>query len=363
DIAAEVDRPSIRAAAMARGERILAMLKADLDAARAAWHTPTWLENVITGAPLRFDEAFRRWRSLYRATASQMKLANDILNNAAATEQDRREAKARYDEAYTQQNLLLDARPTMNSDFYTYRYLAAEGFLPGYNFPRLPLMAFIPGRKEKVVRDSFLSRPRFLGLSEFGPQSIIYHEGSTYRVKRAILTIRDEGSVTASAKLPLQSARLCPACGYGHFGNQREFERCVNCGHKLDGGRRISNLYRIEQVSTRRAMRITSDEEERQRQGYEMITTLRFAAENGKPRAEAAAFTEGGETLFELRYGPAATIWRINLGWRRRQDKSIYGFTIDVNTGEWSKDSQAPTDAEDDSVREGKTVERITPFV
>ena len=363
DIAAEIARSGVRAAAMARGERILAMLKADLDAARAAWHTPTWLENVITGAPLRFDEAFRRWRSLYRATASQMKLANDILNNAAATEQDRREAKARYDEAYTQQNLLLDARPTMNSDFYTYRYLAAEGFLPGYNFPRLPLMAFIPGRKEKVVRDSFLSRPRFLGLSEFGPQSIIYHEGSTYRVKRAILTIRDEGSVTASAKLPLQSARLCPACGYGHFGNQREFERCVNCGHKLEGGRRISNLYRIEQVSTRRAMRITSDEEERQRQGYEMITTLRFAAENGKPRAEAAAFADGGETLLELRYGPAATIWRINLGWRRRQDKSIYGFTIDVNTGEWSKDLQAPTDAEDDTVREGKTVERITPFV
>jgi very-short-patch-repair endonuclease len=94
-----------------------------------------------------------------------------------------------------------------------------------------------------------------------------------------------------------------------------------------------------------------------------MITTLRFAAENGKLRAEAAAFIEGGEKLLELCYGPAATIWRINLGWRRRQDKSIYGFTIDVNTGEWSKDSQAPTDAEDDAMREGKTVERITPFV
>lgn len=363
DIATEITAVRVRDAAKSRAERILAMLKVDLDAARAGWHTPTWLDNAVGGARLRFDETFRRWRSLYRATASQMKLANDILNNAAATEQDRREAKARYDEAYTQQNLLLDTRATMNSDFYTYRYLAAEGFLPGYNFPRLPLMAFIPGRKEKVVRDAFLSRPRFLGLSEFGPQSIIYHEGSTYRVKRAILTIRDEGSVTASAKLPLQGARLCPACGYGHFGESRDYERCVNCGYKLDGGRRISNLYRIEQVATRRATRITSDEEERQRQGYEMITTLRFAAENGRPRSESAAFAEGGETLLELRYGPAATIWRINLGWRRRQEKSIYGFAVDVNTGEWTKDAQAPTDAEDDTVREGKTVERITPFV
>ena len=98
----------------------------------------------------------------------------------------------------------------MSSDFYSYRYLASEGFLPGYNFPRLPLMAYIPGRNPKVARETFLSRPRFLGLSEFGPQSIIYHEGSTYRVKRAILTIRDEGTVTAAAKLPVQGVQPLP---------------------------------------------------------------------------------------------------------------------------------------------------------
>ena len=269
----------------------------------------------------------------------------------------------RYDEAYTQQNLLLDSRPTMNSDFATYRYLAAEGFLPRYNFPRLPLMAFIPGRREKVVRDSFLSRPRFLGLSEFGPQSIIYHEGSTYRVRRIILTVRDEASAIPSARLPVQAARICPACGYGHFGEQKDSARCANCNELLTGGRSVSNLYRIEQVATRRAMRITSDEEERQRQGYEMITTLRFAAENGKPCFEGVALKEQGEQLLELKYGPAATIWRINLGWRRREQKSIYGFSVDANTGEWTKDAQAPTDAEDDGVQEGKTIERITPFV
>jgi hypothetical protein len=37
--------------------------------------------------------------------------------------------------------------------FFTYRYLANQGFLTGYNFPSLPLMAFIPGRREKVWRD------------------------------------------------------------------------------------------------------------------------------------------------------------------------------------------------------------------
>ena len=224
-------------------------------------------------------------------------------------------------------------------------------------------MAFIPGRHRKVARDSFLSRPRFLGLTEFGPQSIIYHEGSTYRVRRAILTIREEMGVSASAKLPVEAARICPACGYGHFGDQREFERCVSCDAVLDGGRTILNLYRIEQVSTRRANRITSDEEERQRQGYEMVSTLRFSEENGRARVEGISVAENGEALIELRYSPAATLWRINLGWRRRQEKSVYGFSLDTNTGEWTRDPQAPTDAEDGRVGGGRTVQRITPFV
>jgi hypothetical protein len=33
------------------------------------------------------------------------------------------------------------------SDFYPYRYLASEGFLPGYNFPALPVRAGSRGEK------------------------------------------------------------------------------------------------------------------------------------------------------------------------------------------------------------------------
>ena len=363
DIAEQIGSDQAVRTAELRARRILKTLEQELSRQSAPWFTDTWLGSAINSAERRFDTAFDRWRSLYRATANQMKVANAVLKNAAATQQERSEAKDRHDEAFRQQNLLLDSRPTMNSDFYTYRYLAAEGFLPGYNFPRLPLMAYIPGRRERFARNSFLSRPRFLGLTEFGPQSIIYHEGSTYRVRRAILTVRDEENVTTSAKLPVQVARICPVCGYGHFGDQKEAERCVSCQELLEGSRTITNLYRIEQVSTRRATRITSDEEERQRQGYEMVTTLRFSDENGRPRVEGVALEEQGETLMELRYGPAATLWRINLGWRRREQKSIYGFSVDANTGEWTKDSQAPTDAEDDGVQEGKSIERITPYV
>src|SRR5690606_16616773 len=133
----------------------------------------------------------------------------------------------------------------------------------------LPLLAYVPARREKIARDSFLSRPRFLALAEFGPRSIIYHEGSQYRVVKAILGVRDEESVSVDAKLTVRACRLCPECGYGHFGAAAEAERCAACDAQLEGGLKVDNLYRIDNVATRRVMRITSDEEERLRLGYE----------------------------------------------------------------------------------------------
>ena len=54
--------------------------------------------------------------------------------------------------------LLNEADSRGQSDFYTYRYLASEGFLPGYSFPRLPLAAYIPGSRRSVARST--SQPR-----------------------------------------------------------------------------------------------------------------------------------------------------------------------------------------------------------
>ena len=363
EIMAAMDLPGVKERTAKRSISILQMVKNELTEDVDSWYTREWLNNVMNGAFQQFSQAFERWRSLFRATTRQMEKSHVVLMNAAATEKDRKGAKERYDEARIQQELLLSSRTSMNSDFYTYRYLASQGFLPGYNFPRLPLMAFVRGRQKKIGRDSFLSRPRFLGLSEFGPQSIIYHEGSTYRIHKAILGIRDEESVTTSASLPVQTVRLCPACGYGHFADQKESEFCINCAVPLEGGRNLLSLYRVEQVSTRRANRITSDEEERQRQGYETITIFRYAEENNVLRYTPVKISENGEKILNLHYGPTATLWRVNLGWRRRREKSIYGFNIDVTNGQWSKDAQAPEDVDDTVMPDAKTVQRIIPFV
>ena len=371
EFAEQMDNSDVRDRTARRGLHLLRMLSADLAAARGIWlgtegsledAMVDWLEKRVAGAFNQFNRALDRWRDLYAATQKQLQAAHEITSNPAAGERERKAAAKRYGEARTQLDLLLNAGSHSNSDFSTYRFLASQGFLPGYNFPRLPLLAYLPARRGKIGRDRFLARPRFLGISEFGPLSLIYHEGSQYRVKKVILGVRGEQAVE-QAGLTTEEARLCPKCGYGHFRQQLEYELCLACGAEIDGGLRITNLYRIENVSTQRVLRITSDEEERTRQGYEMHTTIQFAEADGQLRVLAAEVMEQDRKLLTLKYAPAATVWRINLGWRRRREKSIHGFNIDTTTGFWSRDEQAPLDENDAAEQEERCIQRITPYV
>lgn len=364
ELADDLSKPSAQRKAHERGLKVLGMLSSELTSERAPWFTPNWPESVFQRAFNEFNSSLNRWRDLYKATAHAIELNYKKENNPAASERERREAQQRHNEARKQRDLLLAGESAFNSDFYTYRYLASQGFLPGYNFPRLPLMAYIPARRGKIGRESFLSRPRFLALSEFGPYSLIYHEGSQYRVTKALLTIGSKDQVAEGAKLPTEVARLCPSCGYGHFRTQRDADRCVSCGANLDGAEEVKNLYRIENVSTKRVERITANEEERQRQGYEMQTTLQFAEVDDKLQMVTSVISDSEGQLLELQYGPTATIWRMNFGWKRRKEKKVLGFQINPVTGHWVGGENEGGEQEGEEAPPDRTPpQRIVPFV
>ncbi len=341
DIREVVHQPGPQRRASERIRRVLDMLAPYLGEGNAPWYKEAWVTDMLTKAPRRFDDAFNRWRSLYSAATKQMNAAHAVQMNPAAGEKARDEADRRYREAKNQRDLLLDTQQSMNADFYTYRYLASEGFLPGYNFPRLPLLAYIPGRRGARDRDTILSRPRFVGLAEFGPGAIVYHEGRTYKVNRAIMTIHDGGDAGSEPGLNKIAGRVCPGCGYGHFGDHLADETCLHCGARLEGGRELHNLFRIDQVSTRPAERITSDEEERQRQGYEIATTIRFDRDEHGLRVSRLDLHADGASLASVAYAPTATIMRANLGWRRRKEGGVHGFPIEVATGKWTTETAA----------------------
>jgi len=67
-----------------------------------------------------------------------------------------------------------------------------------------------------------------------------------------------------------------------------------------------------------------------------------------------------GTPLLKLTYGQTATIYRINLGWLRRENKAQLGFVLDVDRGYWAKNSMTE-DAE--AGTSGHRQEIVIPYV
>src|SRR5207249_4836514 len=63
---------------------------------------------------------------------------------------------------------------------------------------------------------------------------------------------------------------------------------------------------------------------------------------------------------WDLLYGSAATIWRINVGRRRRADPSRLGYVLDTERGYWGKDDDDPDDPGDPM---GQQQQRVIPYV
>lgn len=366
--------PAAQQRALASAQRVIDQLAGELEG--SSWFTQDYVRQVINNAALAFSGALERWRVLFDATRQQMEMADRIVKSHTASHTERQNAQRRYGDAARQYAVLLKSGNGQNNDFYTYRYLASQGFLPGYNFPRLPLMAWIPARGGQTANGkddegSMVSRPRFLALSEFGPRSLIYHQGRMYRVVRAKLNVGNTDHISGNSQLATIASLVCSQCGYGHLGEpggeQPLVNRCENCDALLTEHDWVRELYRIETVETVATERISINDEERQRQGFELQTTYRFLpGPDGRIQQQKAVIRQSDELLGELTYAPAAQIWRINRGWRRRKDKEQLGFYINPITGTWSK--QDAPDAEDDKGGDDALLEkvpnqRIVPFV
>ena len=347
--------PAPRAKARRRLLQILAGLESDL--VRSDWYSERWLDETLRNVTRSFDDACNRWRGLYTAAHQQSQSQSKIILDASRSADAKDQARRLREEAEAQLRLLTETGNVMQADFYSYRYFASEGFLPGYSFPRLPLSAFIPGRRHAKGHAEFLSRPRFLAITEFGPQAIVYHEGSRYLIQRVILPVRENGVLT-------QAAKQCDQCGYLHpITDAAGQDQCERCGGLLPAA--LPNLLRLQNVTTRRRERINSDEEERRKQGYELQTGVRFAESGGQRSSQLAEVVHDESPLAMLQYGHAATLWRMNLGWMRRADKSRRGFVLDTESGYWgrSDETKDDEDQEQQDPTSGRPSQRVIPFV
>jgi hypothetical protein len=180
-------------------------------------------------------------------------------------------------------------------EFYPYRYFAAEGFLPGFNFPRLPVRAFIPGNNG----GNFISRPKVVAIRELAPRNILYYEGNRFQIAKTKFSIR-------GVEADYHKAAICYECGYFHEGERSQsINYCENCGSQLSTSNegvssKINRILTMDTMSCYRRERITCDEEERLKYGYDVKTYYHFAPGQ---RKNATVTDDQGQVLLKLSYG------------------------------------------------------------
>lgn len=296
--------------------------------AQHSWYNDDWIRREVINTPEKFDRALDRWRELYKSASRQIIRAQEIITNPNFTN-DSKEKKAAYAEqkqANKQIDLLLNRKSGQSknfSEFYPYRYLASEGFLPGYNFTRLPIRAYVAQSEDD---GEYISRPRFLALREFGPTNIIYHNSSKYRVNQIILN---------EAESKIQKIKVSKSSGYALMGEDYLRESCPFTDKQLKTSDDVSiytDLLPMSDMRTNEVNRISCEEEERLSMGFDISTY--FTVKGGLNRIKTAIIKDGDDALLKLRFIPAATLIKLNEKWRTRSEP---GFLINLKTGFWKK--------------------------
>ncbi|MFD9460951.1 DEAD/DEAH box helicase [Streptomyces sp. NPDC060027] len=330
-----LDSEPVRLRAISRATGVLAPLHDELS--NASWWYEGWVERTVRQALGSIDAACERWRRLYRTARTEVEQQHRRANDLSLSRRDRDRAAGRRAEAENQLKLLRnEADSESYSDFYTYRYFASEGFLPGYSFPRLPLAAYVPGERSAGKygqrNGTYIQRPRFIAVGEFGPGALIYHEGNRYTIDRVTVPMGDRPGQVATSDI-----RLCEACGYWHD-RAEGADRCENCDVPLH--RTLPKLMQLTQVHAEPRRRISSDEEERLKRGFHLRTVYRYAPGGAY---EAPVCSAEGAPLAEVAYGDSASVRVLNLGYRKRdgKDRSGQGFWLDPVSGRWLSEGKA----------------------
>jgi hypothetical protein len=161
-------------------------------------------------------------------------------------------------------------------------------------------------------------------------------------------------------KLATTTLILCNRCGASHGADR--IERCLACGASLTEGKRLDNIYKIDNVETAPWLRITANDEDRQRRGFDIQTVFQWTQDQGQLDVRRLELANLDGRLLFVDYGNRAKLSRINKGLRRRTESTGDGFKINPLTGSWVPDSNDDDAGETGDIGTAAS-QRIVPIV
>jgi superfamily II DNA or RNA helicase len=306
------------------------------------WFSDSWLFTRVQSFQQRFNASLDRWRILFLNASRMIDKSRSVIDDPTIAADNSIKRRAVRDEriGHRQKSLLMnDGNRSFGSEseFYVFRYLASEGFLPGYNFTRLPIRAFLGYRH--MDKGEFVSRPRFVALKEFGPNNLIYHNGGKFLINRMQI---------ANTEVLNHSIKISTKTGYAFLD---EHGKGVNndpiTGDELKGQDMVAihnNLMELGECDAKPQERISCEEEERTSRGFEIDQYFSFP--KGIEETKKLTVLEGSDPLLQIIYAQSASLIQINRRWRT--SKKEEGFNIGQNSGRWLKEKDASNpDSED----------------
>ena len=213
------------------------------------WLDEAWLAGRVDAFADAFDQSWDRFRDDFAVATDEVRQLQTL------------ELEGQLDKEGQFRKAALVARlkdmREGEGDFYVYRLLAAEGFLPNYAFPRRASIVFFTDRKETIARS------RSIALREFAPNNSIYYRGTRYEVTRA--QVRARGATPIWEKI-----KLCACGGYLRGDQVDAAGTCPRCGQSLIGRPALEHALELPDALASRRQRVGADEEERIRRGYEI---------------------------------------------------------------------------------------------
>jgi superfamily II DNA/RNA helicase/very-short-patch-repair endonuclease len=303
---------------------LVAKVVSSIDFSGIRWFNDVWLETQIKTVPQKLEDALLRWRSMYLDALRQMNEAHELQMSPIIKDNELKKlAGISYARAKDRKSLLENQsdkkKNTTLSEFYTFRYLASEGFLPGYNFTRLPIRVFLGGKD----RNESISRSRFVGLKEFGPNNLIYHNGGKYKITR--ITPND-------VSLELTEIKISKDTNYAFLGKDEikgKNQDPISGTHFTAGNIEFyQNLLELEEAQSENSERISCMEEVRATEGYDIQMYINSV--DGLADAAKIKLTVDGDELMKLFYAPAAKLVLVNKKWNRGKEE---GFDIGSKSG------------------------------